>query len=154
MSVERVREALKGTVLEDRIIELDESSATVDLAAYALRVEPDRIAKSLSFLAGEEPVVIVVSGQTRISNRKFRDIFHKKARMIPFDRVEELTGFAPGGVSPFGLNPGVKVYLDESLKRHLTVYPAAGSANSAVEVTTEELERFSGCAGWIDVAEE
>ncbi len=154
MSLERVREALKGTELEDRIIELDQSSATVELAAYALRVEPDRIAKSLSFLVGSEPVVIVVSGESRINNKKFRAYFHKKAKMIPYEQVEELTGYGPGGVCPFGLNPGVKVYLDRSLTRYLTVYPAAGSANSAVEVTMEELERYSGCTEWVDVVDE
>ena len=154
MSVERVREALKGSGLEDRIIILEESSATVDLAACALRVEPDRIAKSLSFLAGEDPVVVVLSGLSRVSSRKFRVVFHKKAKMIPGARVEELTGFVPGGVSPFGLKPGVKVYLDRSLARHLTVYPSAGSAGSAIEVSIEELEQYSGSAGWIDVAEE
>ena len=151
MSLAAVKAALAGTELEDRIIELEQSSATVQLAAEALHTEPDRIAKTLSFLLKEGPVVIVVSGEARIDNRKFKDRFHEKAAMIPFDRVEELTGHQPGGVCPFALKDGVRVYLDESLRKYDIVFPAAGSGNSAVKTTIEQLDRYTGHPEWLDV---
>ena len=151
MSVERVKKYFEGTEMEGRVIELSESSATVELAAKALGTEPDRIAKSLSFLLDDEAIVIVVSGESRIDNKKFKKRFQKKAKMIPFDSVEYWTGFAPGGVCPFALKEGVRVYLDESLKKYDTVFPAAGSGNSAIEMTMDQLERLTGYLEWVDV---
>ncbi len=152
MSVEKVKKYFQGTEMEGRVIELAESSATVDLAAQALGTEPDRIAKTLSFLIDDQPIVIVASGETRVDNKKFKQYFHKKAKMIPFETVEAWTGFAPGGVCPFALKEGVRVYLDQSLKKYDTVFPAAGSGNSAIEMTMDQLERFSGYQEWVDVA--
>ena len=151
MSVERVKKYFEGTEMEGRVIELSESSATVELAAKALGTEPDRIAKSLSFLLDDEAIVIVVSGESRIDNKKFKKRFQKKAKMIPFDSVEYWTGFAPGGVCPFALREGVTVYLDESLKKYDTVFPAAGSGSSAIEMTIDQLERLTGYREWVDV---
>ena len=138
----------------DRIIELEESSATVQLAAEALGVEPGMIAKTMSFLQGEQPVLILTEGTARIDNRKYKDTFHIKAKMIPFEEVEEIIGHAPGGVCPFGVKEGIKVYLDESLKRFDTVYPAAGNDHSAVRLTIEDLENAVDSEGWIDVCKE
>ena len=151
MSVERVKKFFEGTEMEGKVIELSESSATVELAAEALGTEPDRIAKSLSFLLDDEAIVIVVSGESRIDNKKYKKHFQKKAKMIPFDSVEYWTGFAPGGVCPFALKEGVRVYLDESLKKYDTVFPAAGSGNSAIEMTMDQLERLTGYLEWVDV---
>ena len=151
MSVERVKKYFEGTEMEGRVIELSESSATVDLAARALGTEPDRIAKSLSFLLDDKAIVIVVSGESRVDNKKFKKRFQKKAKMIPFDTVEYWTGFAPGGVCPFALKEGVDVYLDESLKKYDTVFPAAGSGSSAIEMTMDQLERLTGYREWVDV---
>ena len=154
MSVDRVKEFFKGTELEGRILEADESSATVELAAHAFHTKPDRIAKSLSFLIDEKPVIVVVSGMARTDNRKYKDQFHKKAKMIPFDEVEKYTGHPAGGVCPFAVKDGVDVYLDVSLRKYGTVFPAAGSLNSAVEVTIPQLERYSGYKEWVDVCKE
>ena len=154
MSVERVREALKGTSLENKIIVLEESSATVALAAHALHTEPDRIAKTLSFLVKDEPVLVVVSGEARIDNRKFKDTFGTKAKMIPAEQCEELTGHAPGGVCPFARKEGVRCFLDRSLQKYDIVYPAAGDAASAVEATIEDLEACTGFEAWVDIATE
>ncbi len=151
MSVERVKKYFEGTEMEGKVIELSESSATVDLAARALGTEPDRIAKSLSFLLDDKAIVIVVSGESRVDNKKFKKRFQKKAKMIPFDTVEYWTGFAPGGVCPFALKEGVDVYLDESLKKYDTVFPAAGSGSSAIEMTMDQLERLTGYREWVDV---
>lgn len=151
MSVERVKKYFEGTEMEGKVIELSESSATVDLAARALGTEPDRIAKSLSFLLDDKAIVIVVSGESRVDNKKFKKRFQKKAKMIPFDTVEYWTGFAPGGVCPFALKEGVAVYLDESLKKYDTVFPAAGSGSSAIEMTMDQLERLTGYREWVDV---
>ena len=153
MSVAKVQEYFKGTDKEGKIIIPEMSSATVELAARALGTEPDRIAKTLSFLMDDEAILIVVSGESKIDNRKFKDVFKKKAKMIPFPDVERLTGHPPGGVCPFAVNEGVKVYLDESLKAHETVFPAAGGESSAIEMTCGELERFADhFSGWIDVS--
>ena len=126
MALEQAKKYLTEKGYADRIIELEESSATVQLAAEALGVEPGMIAKTMSFLQGEQPVLILTEGTARIDNRKYKDTFHIKAKMIPFEEVEEIIGHAPGGVCPFGVKEGIKVYLDESLKRFDTVYPAAG----------------------------
>lgn len=154
MSVEKVRNFFAGTELDGKIIELSESSATVELAAHALHTEPDKIAKTLSYLVDEKPILIVVSGCSRVDNKKYKAAFKKKAKMIPFDKVEEIVGHAPGGVCPFADNDGVEVYLDVSLKRHETLFPAAGSSNSAVETSIAQLEKFSNYKAWVDVCEE
>lgn len=154
MALEQAKKYLTEKGYADRIIELEESSATVQLAAEALGVEPGMIAKTMSFLQGEQPVLILTEGTARIDNRKYKDTFHIKAKMIPFEEVEESIGHAPGGVCPFGVKEGIKVYLDESLKRFDTVYPAAGNDHSAVRLTIEDLENAVDSEGWIDVCKE
>ena len=154
MALEQATKYLTEKGYADRIIELEESSATVQLAAEALGVEPGMIAKTMSFLQGEQPVLILTEGTARIDNRKYKDTFHIKAKMIPFEEVEEIIGHAPGGVCPFGVKEGIKVYLDESLKRFDTVYPAAGNDHSAVRLTIEDLENAVDSEGWIDVCKE
>ena len=151
MSVELVRKYFENTELEGKVLEFPTSSATVELAADAVGTEPDRIAKTMAFLLGEEAIVIVVSGLSRIDNKKFKAQFHTKAKMIPFAAVEEYLGHPPGGVCPFALKEGVKVYLDVSLRVHETVFPAAGSENSAIETTIDQLERFTSYKEWVDV---
>ena len=151
MSYEKAYAHLAAFGLEDRIKLFEVSSATVLLAAEAVGTTPERIAKSISLLQGENAVLVIAAGDAKIDNRKYKDTFHTKARMIGFDDVERLVGHAPGGVCPFGVNEGVKVYLDESLKRFDIVYPAAGTSQSAVELTFEELERASCSLGWVDV---
>lgn len=152
MSLKNAKEYLKGTELENEIIILDESSATVELAAKALHCKEDRIAKTLSFLVGEQPILIVVSGESKVDNKKYKEKFHTKAKMIPYTEVESWIGHEPGGVCPFGVKQNVKVYLDESLKQYETVYPAAGSSNSAVKVSIAQLEQYSNYEDWIDVS--
>lgn len=151
MSIERARAHLEGFGLADRIREFSVSSATVALAAAALGTEEARIAKSLSFMLDDAAILIIAAGDAKVDNRKYKDIFGKKAKMIPFEEVEGIIGHAVGGVCPFGINEGVKVYLDESLRRFDTVFPAAGTASSAVELTISELEMVSSPEGWIDV---
>ena len=151
MSVELVKKYFENTELEGNVLEFPTSSATVELAAEAVGTEPDRIAKTMAFLLGEEAIVIVVSGLSRIDNKKFKAQFHTKAKMIPFAAVEEYLGHPPGGVCPFALKDGVKVYLDVSLRAHETVFPAAGSENSAIETTIDQLERFTSYKEWVDV---
>ncbi len=151
MSIERVRDYFAQFHMESRIQEFSVSSATVELAAEALHTEGKRIAKTLSFSVEDNPVLIVAAGDAKIDNPKFKAQFHQKAKMLDFDTVEPLIGHAVGGVCPFGINEGVEVYLDVSLKRFQTVFPACGSANSAIELTIPELERYSGFKAWIDV---
>lgn len=151
MSVEKVRNYLKEYGLEDRIMEFDQSSATVDLAAEALGVEGDRIAKTLSFQKEDGCVLVVAAGKHRIDNKKFKQTFSMKAKMLSADDALRLTGHAVGGVCPFALPEGTKVYLDESLKAYETVYPAAGSSNSAVKLSCEELFESSRAIEWVDV---
>ena len=151
MSVELVKKYFENTELEGKVLEFPTSSATVELAADAVGTEPDRIAKTMAFLLGDEAIVIVVSGLSRIDNKKFKAQFHTKAKMIPFAAVEEYLGHPPGGVCPFALKEGVKVYLDVSLRAHETVFPAAGSENSAIETTIDQLERFTFYKEWVDV---
>lgn len=151
MSIEKVRNYFKDFGLEDRIIEFETSSATVELAAAALNCQPERIAKSLSFIVKDKPVIIVTAGDVKIDNKKFKEFFATKAKMIDKDRVEDLIGHEVGGVCPFALKDGVEVYLDQSLKRFDTVFPACGSSNSAIELTIEELEKYSKYKEWIDV---
>ena len=152
MSIERARAHLRKWNLEDRIQEFAVSSATVELAAAALNVEPARIAKTLSYMVDGAPVLVVAAGDIRVNNRKFKDAFHTKAKMLTPEQAAELVGHAVGGVCPFGVNEGVKVYLDVSLKRFETVFPAAGSSSSAVELRIPELEAASGSLGWVDLA--
>ena len=154
MSIERVRKYLQKWNMQDRIQEFDVSSATVELAAQALNVESARIAKTLSYLVDGGAVLVVAAGDIRVDNRKFKDAFHTKAKMLTADQAAEMIGHAVGGVCPFGVNEGVKVYLDESLKRFETVFPAAGSSNSAIELTIPELEELSGYTAWVDVAKD
>jgi prolyl-tRNA editing enzyme YbaK/EbsC (Cys-tRNA(Pro) deacylase) len=151
MSLTKAKEYLKQFEMDNKVIELEQSSATVELAAAALGCEPARIAKTLSLLVGDKSVLIVVAGDAKIDNRKYKDEFNEKAKMIPFEEVESFIGHAPGGVCPFGIHKGVIVYLDISLQRFKTVYPAAGSGNSAIELTLPELEQLSNHAKWIDV---
>ena len=152
MSIQKVREYFKGLGIEERIREFEVSSATVELAAIAVGVEGARIAKSLSFKVDEEPIIIVVAGDGKIYNGAYKAFFHTKARMLSPEQAAEMIGHAVGGVCPFGVNEGVKVYLDESMKRFDVVYPAAGSSNSAVEMTCEELEKYSSnFTAWVDV---
>ena len=151
MSIERVREYLKQYDIEDKIMEFDVSSATVELAAEAVGCEPARIAKTLSFLVGDTPILIVAAGDARIDNPKYKAQFHTKAKMLTKDEVTEKIGHAVGGVCPFAVKEGAEIYLDESLRRFEVVYPAAGSSNSAIPMTLEELEKYSGSLQWIDV---
>ena len=154
MSYEHARAHLEKKGFADRIILHGASTATVELAAQALGVEPGMIAKTLSFLVDGKTVLILAEGMARVENRKFKDTFHTKARMIPFDEVESRTGHAPGGVCPFGVPDDVDVYLDESLKRFEVVYPAAGNDHSAVRLTIPELEAASDAKGWVEVCKE
>lgn len=151
MSIEKGREHLKKYGAENRVLEFDVSSATVELAAKALNTEGKRIAKTLSFLLSDGAILIVTAGDGKIDNKKFKTTFSQKAKMLTFEQVEEMIGHSVGGVCPFGINEGIKVYLDESLKRFETVFPAVGSSNSAIELTIDELESFSECDGWVDV---
>ena len=153
MSIERAKAHLKKYGLEGKIREFTVSSATVALAAAALGTEEARIAKTLSFSLGEEAILVVAAGDAKVSNAKFKAVFEKKAKMLPFESVEEKIGHGVGGVCPFGINEGVKVYLDESLRRFDTVYPAAGTASSAVELSIPELERASEFVSWVDVTQ-
>lgn len=154
MSLERAKAYLAEKGYADHIIELEDSSATVQLAAQALGVEPGMIAKTMSFLIGEEAILILTEGTAKVDNRKYKDTFHMKAKMIPFEEVESWIGHAPSGVCPFGIKEGIKVYLDESLRKFDTVYPAAGNDHSAVKLTIAELEEVAGAAGWVDVCKE
>ena len=151
MAIEKVREYFKTKGMEDRIQEFEVSSATVALAAQALGCDENRIAKTLSFHVGEKVVLIVAAGDAKIDNPKYKAFFSAKAKMLAFEEAEELIGHAVGGVCPFAVNEGVEVYLDESLKRFETVFPACGSSNSAIELTINELEQHSGFISWIDV---
>lgn len=149
--IEQVREYFKLYEMEERIIELETSSATVELAAQAIGCEPERIAKTLSFQVEENPILIVTAGDTKIDNAKYKAKFHTKAKMLSQDEVLEKIGHAVGGVCPFGIKDGVLVYLDESLKRFKTVFPAAGSHNSMIELNLQELEQYSNYKEWVDV---
>ena len=151
MSIEKVRAYFGPLGIADRIQEFPVSSATVELAAQALGVEGKRIAKTLSFLVGEQCVLIVAAGDAKVDNGKFKAQFHTKAKMLPHDQVPEYVGHAVGGVCPFAVKEGVAVYLDESLRRFETVFPACGSSNSAIELTIPELERCARTTQWVDI---
>ena len=151
MAIEKVKAYFKTQGMEDRIQEFGVSSATVALAAQALGCDENRIAKTLSFHVGEKVVLIVAAGDAKIDNAKYKAFFGAKAKMLAFEEAKELIGHAVGGVCPFAVNEGVEVYLDESLKRFETVFPACGSSNSAIELTISELEQHSNSLKWIDV---
>lgn len=153
MAIEKVKEYFKTLGIENRILEFDVSSATVDLAAKAVGVEGARICKTLSFKDGEDGCILIqTAGDTKIDNRKFKDTFREKAKMLSPEEVIEFTGHAIGGVCAFAVdNPKVRIYCDQSLKRFDTVFPACGSANSAIELTCDELYKYSNALGWIDV---
>ena len=151
MAIEKVKAYFAAFGMADRIREFDVSSATVELAAQALGCEPCRIAKTLSFLVEGEPILIVAAGDAKIDNPRYKAQFGTKAKMLTPEEAETMVGHAVGGVCPFGVNEGVKVYLDESLKRFSTVFPACGSSNSAIELTIAELEKVSGFLSWVNV---
>lgn len=151
MSIERVKGYFRKYEMEERVREFTVSSATVELAAAALHCEPQRIAKTLSFMVDGHAVLVVAAGDAKIDNHKYKGQFGTKAKMLSPDEVEDLVGHAVGGVCPFAVNEGVEVFLDESLKRFETVFPACGSANSAIELTIPELEEYSGYREWVDV---
>lgn len=151
MALERVIQYFEEQGMGGRVRVLERSSATVEEAALAVGCEAKQIAKTMSFLQHDGPVLIVTAGDAKVDNKKYKALFHQKAKMIPHDQVEAIIGHAPGGVCPFVVLPGVMVYLDVSLKRFETVYPAAGSDHSAVELSPEELEQYSHAAGWVDV---
>ena len=152
MSIQNVKNYLKKFGAEDRVLEFDVSSATVELAAIALGIEGARIAKTLSFMLPDGPILIVMAGDVKVDNTKYKQTFGTKAKMLTYDEAAELIGHAVGGVCPFAVNEGVKIFLDESLKRFDTVFPACGSSNSAIEVTIAELEIFVGEFDWVDVS--
>lgn len=155
MSIEKAREYLSKFGVENRIVELPVSSATVELAAKALGREPGMIAKTISFYDKDGGVILIVAaGDTKIDNKRFKERFGLKAKMLTYEDAEKLIGHAVGGVCPFGVNEGVRVFLDESLKRFETVFPACGSSNSEIELTIEELEKYAVPEGWTDVCKE
>ena len=151
MAIDKVKAYFAKLGIESKIHEFDVSSATVELAATALGCEGARIAKTMSFATPDGDILIVAAGDVKIDNHKFKEAFHTKAKMLPFDECEARIGHAAGGVCPFAVNEGVKVYLDESMKRFETVFPAAGSSTSASELTIPELEKYSGYTMWVDV---
>ena len=151
MSLVKAKEYLKKYDLEDKIMEFDVSSATVEDAAKAINCKEEEIVKTLSFIVDNKPILICVAGDSKIDNSKFKSEFQTKAKMIPFEEVEKLIGHAVGGVCPFGINKNVDVYLDNSIKRFKIVYPACGNSNSAVKMTIEQLEKTSNYKKWIEV---
>lgn len=151
MAIEKVRAYFREKGIEERIQEFTVSSATVALAAQALGCEEQRIAKTLSFHVNDKVVLVVAAGDAKIDNGKYKAFFGTKAKMLAFEEAEEAIGHAVGGVCPFAINDGVQVYLDDSLKRFETVFPACGSSNSAIELTLDELEEYSNYVEWIDV---
>ena len=154
MSLEKAKAYLREKGMEDRVIRLEDSTATVAQAAEALDVEPGMIAKTMSFLQDGQAVLILTEGTASIDNHKYKERFHVKAKMISFEDVEDRIGHAPGGVCPFGIKEGVEVYLDESLRKFEIVYPAAGDDHSAVRLTIPELEKTAGAKGWVNVCKE
>jgi prolyl-tRNA editing enzyme YbaK/EbsC (Cys-tRNA(Pro) deacylase) len=151
MAIEKVKDYFKQFEMEDMIQEFETSSATVELAVQALGCAPERIAKTLSFQLKDRCILVVTAGDAKIYNSKFKAQFHTKAKMIPFDNVNELIGHDVGGVCPFAVNSDIAIYLDASLKRFATVFPACGSSNSAIELSIDHLEKYSNSDGWVDV---
>lgn len=154
MAIDKVKEYFKQYNMEDKIKEFDVSSATVELAARALGCDGKRIAKSLTFLVDDKAIMIIAAGDAKIDNPKYKAIFSTKAKMLSYEQVEEYIGHTVGGVCPFAIKDSVTVYLDESLKRFDTVFPACGSSNSAIELTIPELEKYSNYTSWIDVCKD
>lgn len=154
MSIERVKDYFSNYGIEERIQEFDISSATVELAAIALHCKSERIAKTLSFLAEDRVILVVIAGDRKVDNKKYKMQFQTKAKMVSSEEAEIRVGHAIGGICPFAVNKGVEVYLDVSLKRFTTVFPACGSSNSAIELTISELEIYSGYRKWIDICKE
>jgi len=154
MSIEKAKEYLKQFGLDTQVMEFEVSSATVAEAAKAIGCEEKEIAKTLSFMVGDKPILIVAAGDSKVDNSKYKAEFSTKAKMIPFENVEAVIGHAVGGVCPFGVNDGVAVYLDSSLKRFETVYPACGSSNSAIKLTLAQLEEIINCEKWVDVCKD
>ncbi len=154
MAIDKVRAYFKQWDMDSRIMEFAVSSATVELAAVAVGCQPQRIAKTLSFMVDGAPILIVTAGDAKISNPKYKQTFGAKAKMLSFDDAETLIGHAVGGVCPFAVNEGVTVYLDRSLQRFDTVFPACGSENSAIELTIAELETYSNMRDWVDVCKD
>ena len=152
MSIEKGREYFRQFGMEDRVQEFSVSSATVELAAQALGVEGARIAKTLSFMVGEQPILILMAGDVKVDNSKYKGFFHAKAKMMSPEQLEEYVGHQIGGVCPFGIKDGVDVYLDESLKRFETVFTAVGGSNSAIELTIPELEKYSNYKEWVEIS--
>jgi len=151
VAVDKVKAFFRQHGMDGRILEFDVSSATVELAAAALHCEPKRIAKTLSFLLDGQPLLVVTAGEAKVDNAKFKAQFRTKAKMLTPEQVETLVGHAVGGVCPFAINEGTTVFLDVSLKRFETIFPACGSSNSAIEMTVAELEQYSASLGWVDV---
>ena len=151
MSIEKVRAYFRSLGMEDRVLEFQVSSATVELAAQALNCDGCRIAKTLSFLVNDQCILIVAAGDAKVDNSKYKGMFHVKAKMLSAEQVSQFTGHAIGGVCPFGIDPAIPVYLDVSMKRFRTVFPAVGSASSAIELDLDELYRYSNALEWIDV---
>jgi len=154
MSLEKAKQHLAKYNLQDQIILLDESSATVELAAAALGVKPERITKTMAFLLDERVILILTAGDVKIDNIKYRQKFSSKAKMVPYENCSELVGHPAGGVCPFGINENITVYLDESLQRFSSVFPACGTGNSAIELTIAQLEQCSNYLEWIDVTKQ
>lgn len=152
MSLERVKKYFKKCEMDNRIIELEESSATVKEAADALGCTEGEIAKTLSFQLSDRVILIVLAGNVKLDNHKYKETFHEKSKMVDISLVEELVGHQVGGVCPFGINDGIDVYLDVSLKKYQTVYPACGNSHSAIPLSIEEIEKYSNCKQWIDVS--
>ena len=152
MSIDKVKQYFKKHGIESKIQEFEVSSATVELAAKALNCEPCKIAKTMSFMLNNSPILIVTAGDVKIDNAKYKATFGTKAKMLSFDEVEHLIGHAVGGVCPFAVNDGVEVFLDESLKRFDVVYPACGSSNSAIGLTISDLEKYSNFKTWVNVS--
>ena len=151
MAIDKVKKYFSQYDMDKKILEFAVSSATVDLAASALNCEPARIAKTLSFIVNDKVILIVTAGDAKIDNAKYKSFFRAKARMLSFEEVEQRVGHAIGGVCPFAVNDGIDIYLDNSLKRFDTVFPACGSSNSAIELTISQLEKYSLYKEWIDV---
>ncbi len=151
MAIDKVKAFFSKMNMADRVVEFEASSATVELAAALIGCEPKRIAKTLSFMTDRGPILVVAAGDARIDNAKYKAQFGVKAKMLASEDAEPLIGHAVGGVCPFAINEGVPVYLDESLKRFDTVFPACGSSNSVIELTVPELEKYSSYTSWVDV---
>lgn len=152
MAIEKVKKYLESVNALDRLMIFEESTATVDLAAAAIGCESGNIAKTISLLVENKPILILLAGDVKIDNHKFKEIFKIRPKMIPAEKVEEYVGHAVGGTCPFAVNDGVPIYLDESLKRFETVYPAAGNEHSCVRLKLDELEKYIKSAGWVDVS--